>query len=426
MLRQVSSRNHRRKGEFRAKNALQICIFVAVCVWLLYQMNHSHARRKAYAESFDEGQSDITRFGRKDLLPSTGNADSVIDAKVKEDAEVTEQDIEHEEGAENHRTDGRDKVRAEHTPREVGAFEDREHDERSREAREKSFKGDDASSEVVHYSSQDIEHEELTQQARERSFRADDASSAVDHVVQVQESESETELLDSFKGTNSSVIHEDNSTLPNIEDATTADVLEKTEPGVEHSKLDKWNSSSTTGEAEEQTDLGIVDHIDNETKPQTYAANESVSQIELGVRSMDLPKNQIKGHKNHTAVSEDWTEAQENQTTANVTVLRNQTSLNPLQGINSTANLQTPWKEDQTENTIMIQKSDKTARPEESEESSRTTAIKDDHKKVLLQQSKDYLHSTVQGKKKRQRDGLSGLKEIQSKVEESGKEEAAE
>lgn len=422
MLRQVSSRNHRRKGEFRAKNALQICIFVAVCVWLLYQMNHSHARRKAYAESFDEGQSDITRFGRKDLLPSTGNADSVVDAKVKEDAQVTEQDIEHEEGAENHRTDGRDKVRAEHTPREVGAFEDREHDERSREAREKSFKGDDASSEVFHYSSQDIKHEELTQQARERSFRADDASSAVDHVVQVQEPESETELLDSFKGTNSSVSHEDNSTLPNIEDTTTADVLQKTE----HTKLDKWNSSSTTGEAdenmEEQTDLGIVDHIDNETKPQTYAANESASQIESRVRSIDLPKNQIKAHKNHTAVSEDWTEAQENQTTSNV----NQTSLHPLQGINSTANLQTPWKEDKTENTIMIQKSDKTARPEESEESSKTTAIKDDHKKVLLQQSKDYLHSTTAGEKKDERDGLSGLKEIQSKVEESGKEEAAE
>lgn len=423
MLRQVSSRNHRRKGEFRAKNALQICIFVAVCVWLLYQMNHSHARRKAYAESFDEGQSDITRFGRKDLLPSTGNADSVVDAKVKEDAEVTEQDTEHEEGAENHRTDGRDKVRAENTPREVGAFEDREHDERSREAREKSFKGDDASSEVVHYSSQDIKHEELTQQARERSFRADDASSAVDHhVVQVQEPESETELLDSFKGTNSSVIHEDNSTLPNIEDATTADVLQKTE----QTKVDKWNSSSTTGEAdenmEEQTDLGIVDHIDNETKPQTYAANESVSHIELGVRSIDLPKNQIKAHKNHTAVSEDWTKAQENQTTSNV----NQTSLHPLQGINSTANLQTPWKEDKTENTIMIQKSNKTARPEESEESSKTTAIKDDHKKVLLQQSKDYLHSTAAGEKKDKRDGLSGLKEIQSKVEESGKEEAAE
>lgn len=422
MLRQVSSRNHRRKGEFRAKNALQICIFVAVCVWLLYQMNHSHARRKAYAESFDEGQSDITRFGRKDLLPSTGNADSVVDAKVKEDAEVTEQDTEHEEGAENHRTDGRDKVRAENTTREVGAFDDREHDERSREAREKSFKGDDASSEVVHYSSQDIKHEELTQQARERSFRADDASSAVDHVVQVQEPESEAELLDSFKGTNSSVIHEDNSTLPNIEDATTADVLQKTE----QTKVDKWNSSSTTGEAdenmEEQTDLGIVDHIDNETKPQTYAANESVSQIELGVRSIDLPKNQIKAHKNHTAVSEDWTEAQENQTTSNV----NQTSLHPLQGINSTANLQTPWKEDKTENTIMIQKSNKTARPEESEESSETTAIKDDHKKVLLQQSKDYLHSTAAGEKKDKRDGLSGSKEIQSKVEESGKEEAAE
>ncbi|THU71958.1 hypothetical protein C4D60_Mb04t07040 [Musa balbisiana] len=385
-------------------------------------MNHSHARRKAYAESFDEGQSDITRFGRKDLLPSTGNADSVVDAKVKEDAQVTEQDIEHEEGAENHRTDGRDKVRAEHTPREVGAFEDREHDERSREAREKSFKGDDASSEVFHYSSQDIKHEELTQQARERSFRADDASSAVDHVVQVQEPESETELLDSFKGTNSSVSHEDNSTLPNIEDTTTADVLHKTE----HTKLDKWNSSSTTGEAdenmEEQTDLGIVDHIDNETKPRTYAANESVSQIESRVRSIDLPNNQIKAHKNHTAVSEDWTEAQENQTTSNV----NQTSLHLLQGINSTANLQTPWKEDKTENTIMIQKSDKTARPEESEESSKKTAIKDDHKKVLLQQSKDYLHSTTAGEKKDERDGLSGLKEIQSKVEESDKEEAAE
>ncbi|CAD5176126.1 unnamed protein product [Musa acuminata subsp. malaccensis] len=46
MLRQASSRSQRNKG-LKVRNVLQICLLVAVCFWLLYQMKHTYDKKKA-------------------------------------------------------------------------------------------------------------------------------------------------------------------------------------------------------------------------------------------------------------------------------------------------------------------------------------------------------------------------------------------
>ncbi|XP_057853321.2 uncharacterized protein LOC131063498 [Cryptomeria japonica] len=49
MFKQASNRYQRSKG-FKVKHAFQIALLVAVSVWLLYQVKHSHDKRRAYDE----------------------------------------------------------------------------------------------------------------------------------------------------------------------------------------------------------------------------------------------------------------------------------------------------------------------------------------------------------------------------------------
>ncbi|KAJ8486579.1 hypothetical protein OPV22_019064 [Ensete ventricosum] len=294
MLRQVSSRNQRAKVGFKAKSALQICMLVAVCVWLVYQLKHSHDRRKAYEERFggDEAGSEIASFGRKDLLlPRAVEADSVSDTRAKEDDE-------HREHAAQ---------RVEEDGKKSGVSEDQEHEEQSHAAREKSFKADDAASEVVH---SDTQHEEQAQEARERSFTADDASSAVDHFVPFRKPESGVGLFDSSEGTQSSVVPDDNSTVPDVNKVTTSTIPDS-DDGME-----------------DQTELETAVRVFNETKPQAHSANGSDDRIELELGSIDSSKNQTDVQKNHTAHR---TETPTNQTTMGVMAPQHPTNSHPLQ-----------------------------------------------------------------------------------------------
>ncbi|URE07668.1 hypothetical protein MUK42_33861 [Musa troglodytarum] len=193
MLRQVSSRNQRGKGGLKPKSALQISLLVAICVWLIYQMNYSQYKKKAYEESDskvsfkgDERQLSITKFSRKDL-PHPVNIVDRLKPEEQEDDKKVEHGIKHDKVEDEEDT----QEESEDETKDVDAFEDRDHEEAFHKAREISFRGDDASSEVAHMV-QEVEHEEGSQEARERSFRADDVSSAVAHVPKVNEAESET------------------------------------------------------------------------------------------------------------------------------------------------------------------------------------------------------------------------------------------
>ncbi|RRT32261.1 hypothetical protein B296_00057235 [Ensete ventricosum] len=257
MLRQASSRNHR--GE---KNAFfRIGILVAVCLWLLYQMKCSHDQRKAYEEKFGDAER-VAMFGREELLPDTLEAASLP-------AEGRAHVVKHEE------------------------LEKQEHEERAHEAQEQSFKGDDASSEVVH-GGHEAEHEEGVQAAQERSFEADDASSAVDHVVGVKESESGNTLFDPAETTNSGVVHEGKNNRITANGAV----------------LEKRPSSRT-------------------------APGESDKQEESGMRSRDLSKDESNVRENYTAMSEAWRETERNQSTA----------VHPTVAV-ATAGSEVPWEEE--------------------------------------------------------------------------------
>lgn len=344
MLRQVSSRNHRVRGGFRA-NALQISTLVAVCIWLLYQMKYSHDHRDAYEEKFniDERQSELTSFGRKDLF-LLAEKEEVKPGEIQENVNQAEHSEQKLQSAQ--------KVPRDRKKRSLP----NEHEEHSHEAREKSFKGDDASSEVIH-TTEEVEHDERTREARERSFKADDASSAVGHVP-LNDSEPEIGGFVSVEESNSSFVHEFNQTLPERRATANETTLEK-----RHASSGRIDKSG-----DEPGDLQTVEHIKNETGVLQFHANESESQVELGLRSRDLSNNQRNVQKNSTAISKNFTQAQSSETTVvEPTIvardLQNQTSVSPLEASIDSAKLELPISEKKSDD-----QNPKTSSPENKRE----------------------------------------------------------
>ncbi|XP_074581131.1 uncharacterized protein LOC141837662 [Curcuma longa] len=189
MLRQVSYRNQRGKGGLKMKNALQVCLVIAICIWLIYQMTHSHGKKKI----FEEG-SDVEKFSKKDLSQMS-KVEAIREIQSGDEEEIKEVEDEGEEST--------GEAGEEEEEEEAGHEELDEHDHD-----EATHKGG--------------ENEEASQAARERSFKADDASSAVAHATQSNEPETESEneaiwknLDENAGGNNSSIVHQGISILQN-------------------------------------------------------------------------------------------------------------------------------------------------------------------------------------------------------------------
>ncbi|CAL9121668.1 unnamed protein product [Musa textilis] len=416
MLRQVSGRNQRGKGGFKTKNVLHVCLLVAICVWLLYQMKHSHDKKKAYEErvsklSFKGGEKrlDLANFSRKDLR-HTVETEPIREAQIQEeDDEKVEHEVRREEGGDeeeggagDHELDGKDQegseresehgeeVTAAHKEgnkdrtKGVDGLQDRDHEEASHKAREMSFRGDDASSEVVHII-QEVEHEEGLREARERSFRGDDASSAVAHVPQVNEPVSESEdggsrNLDetgsqTTETKDGEVQDEDSSALTRLDNSRGNDstaIPQGSEPSHNNTVFTRVVSpqSTTTGESEthkkqRQPDLIIMSVINNQTDSEGHSTNMTGNVVRLQTNSTSFSAHQINFLKNSTAVSIDGVAAQASLTAKwdanDVTASQNQTtSTRSVDGRTNTVELETQEP---------IEKDITVAKPEDSEES---------------------------------------------------------
>ncbi|KAL9685234.1 hypothetical protein QQ045_022682 [Rhodiola kirilowii] len=223
MIRQSSSRNQRSKG-VRVKHILQIFMLLAVCFWLIYQVKHSHDKRKHFEENdaelseklpkFDEG----LKLGRKDLLPRdeelSTNHEKIDDEEVEdeetkgdESIDETQEELERkrkEEGSSDIEAllegtghgeeedaggrvgdddvDEQDKGEGEADRdggEDVEKDEDNEIEEKDNEEDEHLPENDSSSDDQDHDTSGRNTHE-----TREENYKADDASSAVAHVVQ--------------------------------------------------------------------------------------------------------------------------------------------------------------------------------------------------------------------------------------------------
>lgn len=74
MSKQSASRSQKSKGS-RAMQALQICLVLAICIWLIYQSKQLYSNKEAMEDSSKqvsqqrENRHEMLRLGRKNLNP---------------------------------------------------------------------------------------------------------------------------------------------------------------------------------------------------------------------------------------------------------------------------------------------------------------------------------------------------------------------
>ncbi|KAG9440016.1 hypothetical protein H6P81_020181 [Aristolochia fimbriata] len=220
MFRQAS-RNQRSKG-LKVKHVVQICLLLAVCFWLLYQVKHSHDKKKAFDESNAklsvnlQQRDDILKFGRKDLNERDGVSTSVIEQQHVDEENEEEDENKHEEaedeGREDERRGGGDdeiderdqeksieesghreefedeekdeeeiKEKEEKEEEEPGKQENEEEEEKKEneeEAEKKEHEEGEENKEIAENEDSE-ERKENSHEAREAQYNGDDASSAV-------------------------------------------------------------------------------------------------------------------------------------------------------------------------------------------------------------------------------------------------------
>ncbi|CAI9764443.1 unnamed protein product [Fraxinus pennsylvanica] len=226
MYRQSPSRTQRSKG-IKIKHVLQICLLLAVCFWLIYQVKHSHDKKKEFDESDSKtslnraSSNEILTLGRKDIRP---RVEETVTKKGKHDEAAIEQETIEEEVEDNkHEEDEQEIKKAdqkedEGTRGEGDEINEHEHVKSDAEIdREEEFideekeghEGDENSTEekysdenngeTVKEGLEDNDHDRDEHSAREENYKADDASSAVAHDNQVIDPENENGSLENTK-----------------------------------------------------------------------------------------------------------------------------------------------------------------------------------------------------------------------------------
>ncbi|KAI9123911.1 hypothetical protein K1719_005211 [Acacia pycnantha] len=320
MIKRTPSRNHRSKG-IKLKHVLQIILLLGVCFWLIYQIKHSHDKKKQFDEH-DAKESvrlqngdHIQKLGRKDLQPLK---DDIIRTEQHEEKEEDENNLddegnvhehdEQEEGGGKHETE---ENLSRHEVREQDEEEESKHgveeqDEEENKSDESEDDGRGGGDEEIEENDQekpevDIDHEELmdedkerekeesdekenengedeekdssvedksTHEAREEQYMADDASSAVAHDAQTTNTESVISSADhSDENSEMSIVKQENKPNHTEEGGTNQNDSLK----IKADELESGNVSNATDKEIGNTDLS--NSVDNSNVNTTATAN---------------------------------------------------------------------------------------------------------------------------------------------------------
>ncbi|KAG5238671.1 high mobility group nucleosome-binding domain-containing protein [Salix suchowensis] len=171
MIKRSPRRNPRSKGT-KLKHGLQICLLLGVCFWLIYQVKHSHDKKKELDEKDTtlslnaQHHNDLPKLGRKDLHPDLH--DKTRSEKPEEEDIVVDEEVNKEEK-------GHEKEKEEDTKHEEeeGEFKDEEveREEHIHEDEEREGEGTDH---LDKEREEEIRHEEEEQNEEAESEETKD------------------------------------------------------------------------------------------------------------------------------------------------------------------------------------------------------------------------------------------------------------
>lgn len=310
MYRHSPIRNPRSKG-IKVKHVLQICLLLAVFIWLLYQVKHSHVKKKEFDQSDKTSLSggvsnEILKLGRKDIHEKE---EETVAKNEKHEAEETageEDEEEIEEEREDKKTeenedegmgggdDQIDESEEEKSEAEIDQGDDFIDDEKERDEGDEN-ESEDGDSEDNNgqmekgnplEESDDDRDYRSTREAREENYKADDASSAVTR---------DSEIL---------IDENENGSLGNLNVRTEKNILEVEKKGNNTEKIN----------------LG-EDRIEVEAESNEMAKREKPSNVITNKTKEDVMDNSESGLFSNTTVTEgsiDHIETINNSTEASI------------------------------------------------------------------------------------------------------------
>ncbi|PSS29252.1 Papilin like [Actinidia chinensis var. chinensis] len=339
MVKQSLSRNHRSKG-IKGTHILQICVLLAVCFWLIYQVKHSHDKKKAFDEhdakisQTTRVPDEILKFGRKDRQPRL--EETIMKNEKHDEEEVEEEDTggeeeENNEEQEDSKTEEKDdegrgggddeidendqeksEIEAERDEEFIDEEKDREEgDEKETEEKEgwnkkkETEEKDSKDKEGRNENEKEAEEKDSrdggnrsAHEAREENYKGDDASSAVTHDTEAITSETERGSVDNSK--------EDTDMDGQEEESKSNDTM-----GSEAEKGENGTSPNVTGK-EDEGSFEIVSSKSEDSSPLNSTMTiESNTRQELGNNSTE---QHLDVHnillQNGTETKPDATEAQ--------------------------------------------------------------------------------------------------------------------
>ena len=155
MIKRSPSRNPRSKG-IKAKHVLQICLLLGVCFWLIYQVKHSHDKKKEL-EGKDASFSQKTLS--HDLLPKLGRKDPHPGLQDKTSEKNEEEDTGMDEEG-NKKEENRHEKEDEGVGQEGGGTKDDEVEREEEHMHEEEEKGGEVADHLEKEKEEQIEHEE--------------------------------------------------------------------------------------------------------------------------------------------------------------------------------------------------------------------------------------------------------------------------
>lgn len=250
MYRHSPVRNPRSRG-IKIKNVLQVCLLLAVCFWLIFQVKRSHDKKKEF-DATDKripSSEEIVKFGRKDLPPKLDQTVKEVERHENEHEQQEEEDNKHdeEEVEEDKIDDEKDDVIDENDQQKSDVEIDREEVDIIDEDKEIEESGSDKENEEKEEETQTdntVDHdEEHTHELREEHYKADDASSAVTH-----DGPTENEIKNGTLDNSSENVGQipKNETFSNIQENESEPVVSSVNPASSVDFLENGPPSNTT------------------------------------------------------------------------------------------------------------------------------------------------------------------------------------
>ncbi|KAL2512046.1 RNA polymerase-associated protein LEO1 [Abeliophyllum distichum] len=275
MYRHSPSRNRRSKG-IKVKHILQI-LLLAVCIWLIYKVKHSHDKKKEFDQSNKTSlrggvSNEILKLGRKDIHEKEEETVAKNEKHEKEETTFEEEEEEIEEEQEDKTEEkeeegaggGNDQIdesEEEKSDAEVDRGEDFIDDEKERDEGDEN-ESEEGNSEdnngqiekgISLEDSDDDGDDRNINEAREKNYKADDASSAVTHDAEILADENE------------------NGSLGNLNVLAESDVLE-----VEKKETDTEEINFGENKIEVEAESGEMVKRENQSNVTTNETKENV------------------------------------------------------------------------------------------------------------------------------------------------------